>query len=54
MFANRKNAIREGEIAQKKYVLSQEKYMFGPLHCGKTRERYIQNIHGLMLVIKYV
>ena len=40
VFAHRKNSIRDGEIVHKRYVLSQEKYFFGPLHCGKTREKY--------------
>ena len=45
VFAHRKNSIRDGEIVHKKYVLSRDKYFFGPLHCGKTRERYIAVDH---------
>ena len=40
MFANRKRTLRKDEIVSKRFVLSEDAYFFGPLHCGKTRERY--------------
>ena len=39
VFPNRKKTIENNEIVHKKYVFSEETYFFGPLHCGKTRER---------------
>ena len=39
VFHHRKKMIKKDEIVQKKFVLSEKMYMFGPLHCGKTRER---------------
>ena len=39
VFANRKRSLRKDEIVSKKFILSEKKYVFGPLHCGKTRER---------------
>ena len=40
VFANRKRTLRKDEIVSKRFVLSENSYFFGPLHCGKTRERY--------------
>ena len=40
VFANRKRTLRKDEIVSKRFVLSEDAYFFGPLHCGKTRERY--------------
>lgn len=40
VFANRKRALRKDEIVSKRFILSENAYFFGPLHCGKTRERY--------------
>ena len=28
------------EIVHKRYILDKDEYHFGPLHCGKPRERY--------------
>jgi hydrocephalus-inducing protein len=40
VFPNRKRAVKKGEIISKKYLLDQDEFQFGPLHCGKPRERY--------------
>ena len=40
VFPHRKKNVRKDEIVQKRYVLDSGTFMFGPLHCGKTRERY--------------
>jgi hypothetical protein len=40
VFANRKRTLRKDEIVSKRFVLGENAYFFGPLHCGKTRERY--------------
>ena len=40
VFASRRRAIRKDEIVSKRFLLSENVYLFGPLHCGKTRERY--------------
>ena len=40
VFANRKRTLQKDEIVSKRFVLSENAYVFGPLHCGKTRERY--------------
>lgn len=40
VFSHRKKTIRKNEIVQKSYILDEEKYVFGPLHCGKPREHY--------------
>ena len=29
----------------KRYIISENKYMFGPLHCSKNRERYKEGIY---------
>ena len=39
VFTSRKKTIKNGEIVQKKFVLSEDTFVFGPLLCGKTRER---------------
>ena len=40
MFTNRKKSKTEEDIVHKKYVHSVETYEFGPLLCGKNRDRY--------------
>lgn len=40
VFTSRKKTIKKGETVQKKFVLSEETFVFGPLLCGKTRERW--------------
>lgn len=40
VFTSRKKTIKNGEIVQKKFVLSEDTFVFGPLLCGKTRERW--------------
>ncbi len=40
MFPHRKKTLRKDEIVQRRYVVSEKAFLFGPLHCGKTRERY--------------
>lgn len=39
VFSSRKKTLKKGEIVHKKFVLSEETFVFGPLLCGKTRER---------------
>lgn len=39
VFPNRKRTMAKDEIVHKRYVLSDTTYHFGPLHCGKTRDR---------------
>lgn len=29
----------------KRYIISENKYLFGPLHCSKNRERYKEGIY---------
>lgn len=40
VFPHRKRTIKKGEIVSKKYILDKDEFYFGPLHCGKPRERY--------------
>ena len=40
VFNSRKKTLKKGEIVNKKFVLSEDTFMFGPLLCGKTRERW--------------
>ncbi|KAG8437289.1 hypothetical protein GDO86_008117 [Hymenochirus boettgeri] len=40
VFSNRKKEARPDEIVHRKYILSTKTYDFGPLLCGKTREKY--------------
>ncbi|KAL5255873.1 hypothetical protein ACHWQZ_G011188 [Mnemiopsis leidyi] len=40
VFANRRKGKTEDDIIQKKYVQSEDTYEFGPLLCGKNRDRY--------------
>ena len=37
--------MREDEIVHKRYVLSEELYIFGPLLASKSRERYKKGLH---------
>ena len=39
VFANRRKTKTEEDIIQKKYVHSEDCYEFGPLLCGKNRDR---------------
>ena len=32
--------MKEKEIVHKQYIISDERYIFGPLHISKNRERY--------------
>nr|XP_033799169.1 hydrocephalus-inducing protein homolog isoform X3 [Geotrypetes seraphini] len=40
LFSHRKKEAKLDEIIQKKYVLQTKMFYFGPLLCGKSRERY--------------
>ena len=40
MFQNCKKYMKEKEIVHKKYIISDNLYVFGPLHTSKNRERY--------------
>jgi hydrocephalus-inducing protein len=40
VFPNRKKFRKREEIVLKKFILNSETYEFGPLLCGKTREKY--------------
>ena len=40
VFPNRKKIKKREEIVHKKFILNSETYEFGPLLCGKTREKY--------------
>ncbi|OCT82470.1 hypothetical protein XELAEV_18025000mg [Xenopus laevis] len=40
VFPNRKKEARPDEIIHKKFILNNGTYDFGPLLCGKTREKY--------------
>lgn len=40
VFPHRRKYRKPEEIVHKKYVLSNETFEFGPLLCGKTRDRY--------------
>ena len=39
VFPKTKNVVSGNEILHKCFVEKERKYYFGPLHCGKTRER---------------
>ena len=39
VFVNRKKSKTEDDIVHKKYVQTTEAYEFGPLLCGKNRDR---------------
>lgn len=40
VFPHRKRSTKKGEIIHKKFVMDEGKFYFGPLHSGKSRERY--------------
>ncbi|XP_056381388.1 hydrocephalus-inducing protein homolog isoform X2 [Hyla sarda] len=40
VFPNRKKEIQNNEIIHKKFILSSSTFDFGPLLCGKSREKY--------------
>ena len=40
VFSSRKKTLKKGEMVHRKFVLSEETFVFGPLLCGKTRERW--------------
>nr|XP_032813560.1 hydrocephalus-inducing protein homolog isoform X3 [Petromyzon marinus] len=40
VFPHRKKSVQPNEIVHKQFVLSTDVFEFGPLLCGKTRERY--------------
>ena len=40
VFPNRKKTAKKGEIVHKRYIMDKESYQFGPLHCGKPRDKY--------------
>ena len=40
MFPHRKKIRKPEEIIHKKYILNSETFEFGPLLCGKTRDRF--------------
>lgn len=55
VFPHRKKILKEKEIVQKKYVLSESAFMFGPLCCGKTRERWaIETLHSSHPALAYL
>ncbi len=39
VFPKTRNVVKPNEILHKCFVEKEKKYYFGPLHCGKTRER---------------
>lgn len=43
VFPNRKRSMASDEIVHKRFVTDKaiNTYHFGPLHCGKTRDRYV-------------
>ncbi len=47
VFPFRKKTKDREEIVHKKFVLSENTYYFGPLHCGKTRDRYVLYVQCL-------
>ncbi|XP_013359426.1 PREDICTED: hydrocephalus-inducing protein homolog isoform X2 [Chinchilla lanigera] len=40
VFPRRKHNMKANEVIFKKYVMSTERFYFGPLLCGKSRDRY--------------
>ncbi|XP_006746825.1 hydrocephalus-inducing protein homolog, partial [Leptonychotes weddellii] len=40
VFTQRKMDIKQNEVIFKKYVMRMEKFYFGPLLCGKSRDKY--------------
>ncbi|XP_008833211.1 hydrocephalus-inducing protein homolog [Nannospalax galili] len=40
VFPQRKKDIKPNEVVFKKYIMSTEKFYFGPLLCGKSRDKY--------------
>ena len=45
IFPHCKKSKKEEEIVHKRYIMSKNEYMFGPLHCGKNRERYKEGLY---------
>lgn len=39
VFPQRKRNMKVNEVIFKKYVMSMEKFYFGPLLCGKSRDK---------------
>jgi hydrocephalus-inducing protein len=39
VFSQRKKDMKLKEVVVKKYVVSMEKFYFGPLLCGKSRDK---------------
>lgn len=55
VFPHRKKYRKPDEVVHKKYILSSETFEFGPLLCGKSRdrykeERYPENIEKLAIL----
>uniref|UniRef100_A0A4W3GHA6 Uncharacterized protein n=1 Tax=Callorhinchus milii TaxID=7868 RepID=A0A4W3GHA6_CALMI len=42
VFRHYKKYLKPGEIIHKKYILNEKTFHFGPLLCGKTRDRYME------------
>ena len=40
VFPHRKRSAKKGEIVQKRFIVEDYLFHFGPLHSGKSRERY--------------
>ncbi|KAK2500772.1 hypothetical protein MC885_001011 [Smutsia gigantea] len=40
VFPQRKRDMKENEVIFKKYIISMERFHFGPLLCGKSRDKY--------------
>ncbi|VCW68982.1 unnamed protein product [Gulo gulo] len=40
VFPQRKPDMKQNEVIFKKYIISTEKFYFGPLLCGKSRDKY--------------
>ena len=51
VFANRRKGKTEDDIIQKKYVQSENTYEFGPLLCGKNRDRFVQYKIGRSVIV---
>lgn len=45
MFPNCKKYMKQKEIVHKRYIVSENLYIFGPLHTSKNRERYKEGQH---------
>ena len=52
VFINRKKDKTEEEIIHKKFIVTDETYEFGPLLCGKNRDRYI--LSGCFRVLRNI